>query len=53
MHSYIANFESIAIHIKQVGADWYAFPIGGGTCIFRGRTHDELWEKINGKGENQ
>jgi len=48
MNNYIANLGNTSMHIKQVGTRWYAFPIGGGTCLYQGRSHSELWCYING-----
>lgn len=47
MSDYIANLGGTSIRIKQIGIRWYAFPIGGGTCLYQGRSHSELWENIN------
>jgi hypothetical protein len=47
MNNYIANLGNTSILIKQIGTRWYAFPIGGGTCLYQGRCHTELWFYIN------
>jgi hypothetical protein len=48
MNNYIANLGNTSMRIKQVGTRWYAFPIGGGACLYQGRSHSELWAYING-----
>ena len=48
MNHYIANLGGISIRIKQIGRSWYAFHIDGGTCLYSGRTHAQLWERIEG-----
>ena len=48
MNHYIANLGNTSIRIKQIGKGWYAFHIDGGTCLYNGRTHDELWARIEG-----